>query len=133
MVDSVKLAATAKRLIEANGREVTMYKRNRTPSNVAQPWRGPAAAPTTSDGDTLTPKIAFVPSGGGGLGIMTMTSAELEKSFDQIGLLASDSVTGKNIEDFDTIVDDAKVWKIQLVEELKPAGTSLIYALGLKA
>ena len=41
MVDFVSLAATAQRLIEENGRSVTLFRKDRTPANAAEPWRGP--------------------------------------------------------------------------------------------
>ena len=40
MADFVKLAATAQRLVEANGRAVDLFRVNRTPDDPARPWRG---------------------------------------------------------------------------------------------
>ena len=41
MVDYTALAATATRLIEANGRSITVLARSQLPDDSAKPWRGP--------------------------------------------------------------------------------------------
>ena len=138
MADFVKLAATAKRLIEKNGRAVTLYRRERTPAVSSDPWRGtPASAKPEA---TLGPvKMAFVPAGGSGLGKMiTDASGQLTKEIDQVGFLAADSVVAlspaePDVKKYDTLVDGSeRAYKIQQVGELKPADTTVIYFLGLK-
>lgn len=133
MVDQVKLAATAERLIEANGRSATFRKRDRTPENASQPWRGPDKVPTAPDGASVTAIACFVPAGNTSfLGEGRLVAADLSDRFDQVCLVAHDSLpTGTRLEDFSTVEDDSRAWKIARAELLQPGGTRMIYALGL--
>lgn len=130
MVDYVKAAATAKRLVESAGREVTIYSDSTTPANAAKPWLGPD---DSTPGDTIAGvKMAFVPPSGSGLGATLLQQAGvLVQQFDQIGLLAASSAAGKDLRTFDSVVDGGRTWKIVLVHELKPGDTSLLWVLGL--
>ena len=139
MVDFTRLAATAKKLVEASGRNVTLYKRDRTPANPNEPWRGPDAVPTPPDGQVIGPvKVAFVPASGGGFGKILFDGDEaLRVKIDQVGLLATTSatalagITEAMIEDADTLVDGSTAYKIVTKGHLKPASTSLLFVLGL--
>ncbi len=140
MVDFTRSAKTAKRLIEKNGRLVTLYKKDRTPANAVQPWRGSDATPTPPDGKVIGPLLmAFVPPTGGGFGKMLFDSDEtLLRKLDQIGLLATDSVTAlgltaDDVEKADTLKDGTKIWKIIQVGHLQPADTSVMFFIGLQA
>lgn len=134
MADFVKLAATAKRLVEKNGREVRLVKGNRTASDPAKPWRGSDAAPTPAKGGASVTAIAcFVPASGDGLGRLVQdTTGALVSAFDQVALVASDSVAGVDLTGFDKVVDRDELWRIIVRGELRPAGTSLLWVLGLK-
>ena len=135
MVDYVALAAVAQTLIETNGRLITLRKANRTADNTSEPWRGTSTAPVAGqEGDTQTAIGVFVPPRGTGLGRMVQDmTGQLLSAFDQVCLIASDSVPGVDLEPFGTIVDtDSVVWQIKLREQLKPGDVSLIWVLGLK-
>jgi len=134
VADFVKLAATAKRLVEKNARTVRLVKLNRTPSSSSEPWRGSDAAPATGTGGaTLPAKACFVPASGSGLGKLVFDlTGRLETAFEQIGLVASNSVGGADLSGFDQVVDDNSVWKIEARGELRPASKSLLWVLGLK-
>lgn len=140
MVDFVSLAAVAQRLIEENGRNVTLFKKDRTPANAAEPWRGPdltAPDPAAGIGPVT---VAFVPPTGGGFGKLLFDSDEtLRVKIDQVGLLATDSVldlvpprTAAEVEQSDTLRDGTRVYKIVSVGHLQPGDTSLMFVLGLK-
>lgn len=132
MVDYVKAAATAKRLIEGAGRAVTIYSDSTTADDVSKPWLGPD---DTTPGDTISDAImAFVPPSGGGLGAMLLQrESVLVGDHDQVGLLASSSASGKDLRTFDSVIDGSRTWKIAEVHELKPGGTSILWVLGLKS
>ena len=139
MVDYERLAAVAKRLIETNGRDVTLYRNDRAPADAAKPWRGPDGTPTPPDGLVIGPvKIAFVPASGSGFGrALFDSSPTLRKKIDQVGLLATDSITAltftaDDVERVDTLKDGSKLLKIVEIGHLKPGSRSLIYVLGLK-
>lgn len=120
MVDFVKLAATAKRLIDANGRTVTVRKQGSTPVDPAKPWRGQS----TPEADSVTGKAVFVsPSD---LGYVVENQDNVKRA-DQVALFSANDDGGKALETFDTIVDGSVEWKILRTEVLKPADTRLIY------
>ncbi len=138
MVDFVNLAKTAKKLVEANGRSVTLYKRDRTPAVAADPWRGPDSVPTSPDGLVIGPlKVAFVPATGSGFGKLLFDADNtLRRKIDLVGLLATDSVvaldfTAADVEKADTLKDGTKIYKIVEVGHLQPGDTSLLFVLGL--
>lgn len=130
MVNATRLAATAKRLIEANGRSVTIYKRARTAADTNKPWRGPADTPA----DTETVIAAFVPPGGSGFGRSVIVDGSLAQAFDMVALVAATSLTsGVVLEEYSSIVDaDGSVWSIANVERLAPGSTAFVYVLRLK-
>lgn len=135
MVDYTALAATAKRLVEENGRTVTLRKANRTPDDAAEPWKGTSVAPNDPQlGDSESAIVAFVPASGSGLGrlVFDVTGQQVSR-FDQVGLLAATTVPGIQVEDFDFIHDDDdSVWKIVEVGYLRPSTTGLLWVMGLK-
>lgn len=142
MVDFARAAATAKRLVEANGRPVTLYKANRDPDDAAKPWRGTSSAPAGSqDGLAIQGvRMAFVQPGGGLGGLFGRLAAnadgELRVNFEQVGLLASSSVTAagfsaSDVEKCDAVKDGDTVWQVVARGELRPASGSLLFAVGL--
>ncbi len=134
MVNFTKLAATAKRLVEANGRSVSLIKDNRDPDNAAEPWRGTSTAPVGGQqGDTQAATAAFVPASGSGLGRLVQdATGQLATAFEQVCFVAADSVAGVDLEPFDRVVDGAVSWKIVARGRLQPASTPLLWILGLK-
>ena len=135
MVNFTNLAATAKRLVEANGRSVTLLKENRDPDNASEPWRGTGTAPVAlQGGDTQTGIVAFVPASGSGFGRLASDSGGgLQVQLDQVGLLAATSVPGIDVEAFDRLLDaDGTHWKIVTRGKLRPATTTVLWVLGLK-
>lgn len=138
MADFVRAAATAKRLIEANGRAVDLVKINRTPDDGAKPWRGTSSTPDELAGGLTIPgvKVAFVPVSGAGFGRAMVDAAEsLGAKLQQFGLLATDSlpsgVTPEDVEACDKVRDGSDVWRIVVREHLKPADRSVLFYLGL--
>lgn len=137
MPDYVRLAATAKRLIEANGRNVTLYKPNTTPANPSQPWRGPdTTSPPDSGkgGDSLTVLACFVPARGTSFGAdRTARPGSLLEDVEQYALIASTSMPdGTDLTQYDSIDDGSNIWQIVFSGELRPSTTSLIWEVGVK-
>lgn len=127
MADYVKLAATATRLIKANGRLITLQKLSATPADATKPWNGPAA-PTVAVQVTNVGAV-FVPPGGSGLG-RSVVDDELIKRCDQIALVAP---VEEGLETMSRILDtDGQTWKIEWVQVLKPAAKTLLYVIGVK-
>jgi len=132
MVNYAKLRATAQRLIEANGRTVTLRKDDETPDGDA--WRGPDDEPTPPDGDVLTPKVVFVPPRGSGLGAIVQIDPSLFQRYEKVAIVAAASVEDAGLEDFSTLVDsDGRTWRISSVERLQPGDVALLFTLGLNS
>jgi hypothetical protein len=130
VVDFVKLAATANKLVAKNGRSVVFNKLGKTPADPAFPWEGPAD-PRSPIQATVTARGSFVePDNASRLGFDAQTS-ELVKQSQQI-MIVGQPTTGETLEDFDEVVDGAETWKITLVTKLKPADVTLLYFVGLK-
>jgi hypothetical protein len=118
----VALAATAKRLIDANGRAISIVRLSQVVSDPAKPWRGPAA-PRGAAATTVPGRGAFVVLGGSGLGIKF--KQDLPDS--EVCLFPASDDAGQLLEDFDEIIDGPNRWKIVECQVLQPADTRLIY------
>lgn len=131
MADFVRLAVTAKRLIEKNGRTLLFYKRERTAANPAQPWRGATAA--TPDGSGVSILGCVVPASGSGFGRQRSVDGTSADTFEQVALIAANSVpAGADLESFSSVVDtDSRAWKIDGVEKMQPADVPLVFVVRL--
>lgn len=132
MVDYTRLAATAKRLVEKNGRTLSLYKRSRTASAPLQPWRGTVEQDPAGAGISVIGVV--VPAAGSGFGRARTVDGTLAESFDEVAIVAAASLPdGVELEGFSNLVDDSRSWKIDGVEKLKPGDTSLLYVLRLSS
>lgn len=120
MADFAKMAAVAQRLIEANGRTVSIVRHGKNPMDTDQPWRGSSEYPVA----TVTGKAAFVaPSDLG----HRVVDAENVKRADKVALFAALNDGGHSLEDFDVIEDGDVVWHILRASVLQPAITRVLY------
>lgn len=136
MVDYAKLATTAQRLVEANGREVTLFKMNRDPDDSSKPWRGPDTSDVPDDiegGETLTVTAAFVGARGTGFGRDARERDEtIVKDGVQFALIATDSLPdGTNVREFNALKDGDELWRILFVGELRPSTAGLLWEVEL--
>ena len=119
MANFTRLAATAKRLVDKNGRSVTLTKQGKTPTDATKPWRG-LSTPTVS---TVTGKAVFVePS-------KEQRNVDNVKRADAVVYFAANNDAGQALETFDTLLDGTTIWKINRAELLKPATKKLLYIL----
>ncbi len=130
-INYVRMQALAKRLIEGNGRSVTLVSDSTTPADVNAPQLGP----DFSLGKVEEPVIAaFVPKAGSefGISIAQLLNNELIQGFEQVALVAATSLSGANaIGVFDRLRDGATMWKIKNIEILQPGSLAILYQLGL--
>jgi hypothetical protein len=122
-IDFVKLAATAERLIEENGRSVTLAKQDETPSNPAEPWRG-----STTNTDTSVVIAVVVPVNAKDV------DGELIRVGDMQAFVAatSDNVDGEDLEEYDQLLDGTDEWNILDVQLIQPATQRLLYVMKLR-
>ena len=126
MANYAKLAETAKRLIEKNGRAVILRKRSEVPTDPDKPWR--ASEPGMSDSN-----IAQVEC----IAVFTNVEFEDEDETDerrdsQGALVAAKSADGVDLKAFDEVHDGTEVWEIDRVDLIYPGSTKLLWKMRLK-
>lgn len=120
MVDFVSLALTAKRLIDANGRTITVVKSGNVVADSAKPWEvssTPAAASVSGAGVFVDPTL---------MGQM-FSSEEGVKRGEAVCLFAANNDGDYALETFDTITDGTRSWRIIRAKNLQPADTKILY------
>jgi hypothetical protein len=132
MVDYVKLAGIAERLVNKSGRAVTLVRNPTTMADPMKPWKGPDFV----DGEeiTLDVKAVFVTPnqvrifGLSALGDSTQF-VDMVAVSEQIMIL----FPGENdIKQFQTVRDGTVNWNITAIQILKPADTTLLAFMGTR-
>lgn len=113
--------ALAKKLIDVNGRTISIINLNETPPDPNKPWRG--QADPTSGQTAVTGKGAFVPLGGSDLGHRFSES----DPDDQVCLFPAADDQGFPLEDFDEILDNTTRWQIKETQVLQPGNSRFLY------
>jgi hypothetical protein len=123
MADYVKFAETAKRLIEKNGRTLTLVKADRAPADAAKPWNGPAepGAPVRVDGKGVQWDYKLTEIGG-----------DTVKQGDKRFLFATNSFQGHDLKTFNFVIDGTDEWSIANAEIVKPGDTEIIAILQVR-
>ena len=122
MVNYTSLAATAERLIEANGRLVTFTKRDSDPADTSMPWRGGDLDNTTlSNISAVVIPLEREDRGG-----------ELVRRGDAEAYVAHNSVSGDTLDDYTFMTDGTIIWRILSVEVINPGDTRIMYQLMLE-
>jgi hypothetical protein len=122
MVDYVALAATAERLINANGRDVTIVQKDRTPADANKPHRGGGA----SDTSVGPVKAVIIPFSADDV------DGTLIRRNDKRAYVAANDTGVSLIEQFDTLTDGSDTWRIEAVDVINPGATRLLYDIQLR-
>ena len=123
------LADKAKVLIATYGRSVTFLRLDRTVADADKPWRG--ATDPIGDAVELATKAVFVPPASATkLGLTTETGDLLKRS-SSILIVALGATAPEDLSTYDVGEDGSRRWKIEGVETLKPADTTLLYFVGV--
>jgi len=109
------MVALSKRLIDANGRTVTLIHQGQTPLDSAKPWRGL----DTYHRARVSGPAVFSKS--------ESTNIDNMKRERQSVLFAASNSNGEDLLEFDQIQDGGSVWKIESGELIGPANTEVIY------
>jgi hypothetical protein len=127
MADFVKLAVTAKRLVDGNGRTITLVALDFDTPDPAQPWLGPEN-PRSTPARQLELIASFLPLASTvRLGLSKQT-IDLAKKADATCLIGST----EDLSVFQELVDsNGERYKITHIEELKPADVRLLSFLVL--
>ena len=135
MADYNKFKVLAKRLIETNGRPITLLRSGNTPNNNLKPWRGSINQATNTaissintiglfvhpflDSDLLT----FVAT----MAVPYNDTVDIANVLIHADLL--DGVVESKIELYDYLKDNDTIYKIKKVKLLAPGDTRIAYAL----
>ena len=130
MVDFASLKSLAERLIEANGRDLTLVRRDQgNLVDANQPWRG----------STEVSEISFVVKGVFTEFEKTDFDGSLVRRGDKRVLISDQSVLDESagasnlkIEDYDHILDDGVRWKIISAETIQPGPTRIFYDIHVR-
>jgi hypothetical protein len=119
MVNYVSLAAKAKALIEANGRDLTFKTVSRAAADANKPWRGPSAAPTEF---TLKGVVVDYDEDD--------VDGDLVRRGDKRVLVAQNSITGgQDMKIVDAMDDGGLDYKVVAVSPVAPGDTTIIYEI----
>lgn len=128
MADYSSAIATARRLIQAKGRTVTLQRLEDAPADPAKPWRGPASA-TPPEATLALSVVQVQPSGANTLGL-TIKDEELLRRLSAI-LIAEPAA--EDVETYHRVVEaDGSHWRIAFVEKLQPADDAVLYFIGVQ-
>lgn len=126
MVEYARLADTAQRLINENGRSVTLLKLSRADDDTNKPWRGSTTARSAPEA-SVTGKAVFVPlSGADDLGFIVDQSSGIKRG-SEVALFAANDDGGNDLSLFDEIQDKGGSWKILNTQLLHPADQKILY------
>jgi hypothetical protein len=130
-IDYVAIANSTKALIDSIGRTVTLVKHDRTPADAAKPWNGPAD-PRLTPAASVDVKAVFVePRATDKLGV-SIKDNDLFKGATEIALVGPGSSETNDFGTFDELrEDDGQYYRITGIEKLRPAGTTLLYFIGV--
>lgn len=130
MVDYVRLAQTANRLITANGRSIQMVRKNEVSADPTRPWTGPPAGGET----TLDLSGVFVPPNT----VRQFGLTALGRGTDFMDLVAMSeqiiiTYPGPNdLRVYTEVVDEGVRWGIIGLQELKPGTVEMLAFIGVK-
>ena len=130
MVDYVAFRSLAERLIEANGRDISLVRRDQdNPTDPAKPWRGSTEAATI----TVVVKGVFIEFE------KEDFDGTLVRRGDKRILIADKSVTDEGgsatnlkIEDYDHVLDGGTRWKIMKAELIEPGPLRIMFDLHVR-
>ena len=129
-IDYVQLAATAKALVDANGRQITIIRFDQTPADADKPWNGPSD-PDASPDATATVVGCFVSTDERVFGGLTLDD-DLLKRTSEVCLVAPGTVSPPfDLLTANEIIDGSVHKKISFVQSLKPGAVTLLYFIGV--
>lgn len=126
MVDFNRSAATAKRLVDKNGRDVTLVELDFDADNTSKPWR-PQEKPRDTPASTASYRASFVPlAATDRLGFRRITEDMIKRS-DATCLIG----TSDNLEKYQELIDsrDGRRYKIMISDQLDPASPNVLWYL----
>ena len=129
MVDYVKIAATAKRLVEANGRQITFIRPDETPDDPAKPWLGSTGADTS----TLLYGVFVPPNTVRQFGLTALGEGTDFKGLvsisEQIAIVFPET---EDLREYTHLLDGTVRWGIIGIQVLRPGATQILAFVGVR-
>lgn len=133
-INYVKLAATALKLINANGRSVSLSVSSRTPTDPTMPWRG-----TDGTATTITVKAVIYPfdfaevaSGGSKEAYSRDLIHDNVRRGDMQAIVAASAIVGIDPLKADYMLDGTITWHVINVAAIQPGDTAVAYTFHLR-
>ena len=130
MVNYANFRALAERLIEANGRDISLIRRDQdNPTSAAKPWRDSTEAATI----TFTVKGVIIEFEAEDFdGTLVRRGDKRILISDQSVIDEGGSATNLIIEDYDHVLDAGVRWKIIEANTIEPGDTRIMYDLQVR-
>lgn len=129
-MDYLKMASTAKRLIQEKGRQITLSTINPNSYNPVQPWKG---AVFPRDPNTNTQSVVYAVSvplaAANSLGLRS-DIFQLFSETKNVYLVEPGAFDLENPDEYSLVIDSGLELKITFIEKLKPGGVTLLYFIG---
>lgn len=120
MVNYTRIASTAQRLINDNGRDVSLKRISRTPGDSNKPWRGPAAAE-----ESFTVKAVVFP----------YEEKDVDGSIVRLGdkrMYVAANALGQEMATMDAVEDGGVRYRIVVANIIAPGAVSVVYEIQLR-
>ncbi len=123
-------AATALRLIQDKGREITFLKFDDTPDDVAKPWAKNSDLRTGAASiSTKLFAVSVHPTDINVLGVR-IRDDDLMKQLREILIIAPGTFQG-DLKEYQELDDGDRRFRITFMEQLKPANTTVLWYAGV--
>jgi hypothetical protein len=129
-IDYDEILAAVRELIPDAGREVDVLKYDNTPADPDKPWEGAADPRDTADIVTVW-AVAVQPSGLAELGIEVELDGDQMRNVAEVLVCEPGDDQGIDLSTYDEVRDGGQTHKIEWASKLRPAGTTLLYFLGV--
>ena len=126
--DYTNIAETAQRLVDKYGRSITLKRHSETPADASKPWEGPDKSSPAAE---VTTKGVFVSPGEGAKLGLAVESDDLLQRSEQIAIVAPGPSETEDLATFDEL-EDTEIWRVVKANKLQPAGTAILYFIGVR-
>jgi hypothetical protein len=129
VIDYNEMADLALELLVGHGRPVVLVQVNTVAADPNKPWRG---SETLLDGQINATAVFVDPTSGIDLGIKEMRgSDDSVKRGAEIALVAARENSTEDLRDYDRMIDNGLIYKIDVCHLLSPGAIRLLYTMEL--
>jgi len=130
-INITRLAALAKRLIDENGRPITLQASSTTPIDPLKPWRGQTGIATenTPDQSVTATGVFLNQADEDNFGHVERDTDEtlLKRGQQRVLVAFTDLVPSTDVSQFDILLDGTSKWRIVSANILQPGTVGVLY------